>query len=230
MKSDVKPFQFGIRHLLGAMFAVALVSALIAPWVRGWSAGQWLMLGTQTAVVVVSFAACLAGCAWSRLAALRRLGEQHFRVTARTWGSNAWSPASAYAMIAFATFMLFLLTVSTLSTGGKIGTPFTQGVYAGLFAAVGVTQLQYPPDQMLVGEAGVVLGGWRFIPWDQLWYSYEPGGQPVPLLLKTAGWAFALTTSAAIERSLADYVSQRARVWANPPREKMFHLPGKYLS
>jgi hypothetical protein len=83
---------------------------------------------------------------------------------------------------------------------------------------------------MLVGEAGVVLGGWRFIPWDQLWYSYEPGGQPVPLLLKTAGWAFALTTSAAIEQPLADYVNQRARVWANPPREKMFHLPGKNLS
>jgi hypothetical protein len=217
MKSDVKPIQFGIRHLLGAMFAVALLSALIAPWVRGWSAGQWLTLAAQTGVVVVSFAVCLAGSAWSRQAVGRRLGEEYFRVTARTWGSNPWSPASAYAMIAFATFMLLLLTASTVLTGGKIGTPYMQGIYAGVFGAMGVTQLQYPPDQMLVGDRGVALGGWRFIPWDQLWYSYEPGGRPAPLLLKTPGWAFALSASGAIEGPLALFLSQRAKVWENPP-------------
>ena len=224
--TEQRPLQFGIRHLLGAMFAVALVSALIAPWVRGWSAGQWLTLATQTGIVAISFAICLAGNAQSRRLLRRRLGQEHFRVTARTWGSTTWSPATAYAMIAFATLMLLLLTASTIVTGGKIGTPYMQGIYAGVFGAMGVTQLQYPPDQMLVGECGVALGGWRFIPWDQLWYSYEPGGRPVPLLVKTTGWAFAVSTSDAIERPLANFVSGRARVWAKPPREKMFHLPG----
>lgn len=221
MTSESRPVQFGIRHLLGAMFAAALLSALIAPWVRGWSAGQWLSLAAQTAVVGVTFAICLAGSAWSRQAARRRMGAEHFRVTARTWGSTAWSPASAYAMIAFATFMLLLLAGSTIFTGAKVGPLYMQGIYAGVFAAMGLSQLQYPPDQMLVGEGGVVIGLCRFIPWDRLSYSYRPTGRPVPLLLKTPGWAFALGTSGEIEPPLAEFLKQRAKVWENPPREKM---------
>lgn len=229
MTSDRKPFQFGIRHLLGAMFVVALLSALIAPWVRGWSAQQWLTLAMQTGIVVVTFAIGLAANASSRHAVKRRLGTERFRVTARTWGATRWSPTSAYAMIAFATFMLLLLTASTIVTGGKIGTPYMQGIYAGVFGAMGITQLQYPPDEMLIGESGVALGGWRFIPWDQLWYSYEPGGRPVPLLLKTSGWAFALSTSEDIEQPLAGFLRQRAKVWVKPPRERMFHLPSSVV-
>lgn len=199
------------------MFVVALLSALIAPWVRGWSAGQWLALATQTGLVAVVFAACLAGSAWSRRNIARQLGEAHFRVTARTWGAQAWTPASAFAMIGFATFMLLLLAASTIVTQGRIGTPYLQSVYAGVFAAMGFTQIQYPPDLMYVGERGVAVGS-RFIPWDQLWCSYQPGSGRAPLFLKTAGWAFEVFADREAEEVLAHFLQQRAKAWPNPPQ------------
>ena len=157
MPTTDKPLQFGIRHLLGAMFVVSLAAALIAPWVRGWSASQWLVLGTQTAVVAGTFLAYVGSSRWMRQMSRRQMGAERFRVQYQMWGGNAWRPGNAYYMLAFATLMLILFTAATIVTGARDSSPWLQGFYAGLFAGIGVTQLHSPPDVIVIGEPDPLL-------------------------------------------------------------------------
>jgi hypothetical protein len=215
---EQRPLQFGIRHLLGAMFAVALASALIGPWVRGWSAGQWLVLSAQTGMEALIFALCMGGHVLLRRATSNPLGEIHFRVPAQIEGSGPWNPVNAYVLLGLATIVLVLLTASTIMAEGKLEGPgpFFYGAFAGVFGAMGVTQLWHPSNEVLIGDRGVAIAG-RFLPWDQLWCAYAPGQGSAPLFLKTDGWAFAVFPDAETEPPLAEFLRQRARPWHIPP-------------
>ena len=210
-----KPLQFGIRHLLGVMFAVALLSALIAPWVRGWSAGQWLKLGTQTGVMAAAFLLFFGSHVWLRRRMLHRLGTAHFQATSRTWGNTLWQPADAYTKLAFATLILFMLTAISMF-GGKVESPMFYGICGGILGAIGVAEVLDPPNRMLIGENGVTIGNRRFLAWDQLSCSYQPLGEPAPILLKAPGWAFIVQAPAASEPLLAEFLQSRTRSWENP--------------
>ena len=220
MASSEKPIQFGIRHLLAAMFAVALLAALIAPWVRGWGAQQWLNLGIQAAVVAATFGLYIGGNHWTRQAARRQMGQVHFRIGARTWGQRAWRPGNAYVTLAFATFMLFLYAAVTITSGARDTGPFMQGIYAGLFAAMGVTQLCYPPDEMLLGERGMAMSGWQFIPWERAAFAHQPDHPTAPIFVKTTGWAFELLVSPELEQPVADFLRDRVKPWPHPPQRR----------
>jgi hypothetical protein len=215
-----KPLQFGIRHLLGVMFVVSLVAALIAPWVRGWSAGQWLVLGTQTAVVAGTFLLYVGSSFWMRRIILRQLGAERFRVKCQTWGQGAWRPRNAYNMLAFASFMLILFTAATIASGARDVSPGLQGFYAGIFAGMGVTQLLSPPDVMVIGERGLMMEGWRFVPWKGLRYAFQPEHRPVSFFLKSTIWAFELTVPEELEQPLDEFLRVRAEPWTNPPARR----------
>jgi hypothetical protein len=205
-----KPLQFGIRHLLGAMFVVSLVAALIAPWVRAWSAQQWLILGIETGLEVLTFAIYVQGHVWLRNTWRGRLGEIFFRVPVRIEGSDLWNPVNAYVSIVLATIMLTVVTASTIIAKGDFGEFFIYGPIAGFCAAMGLTQLWHPPKEAFVGEHGIALVG-RFIPWDKLWCGPKTCTGSTPPLLRTAGWTFELFPDGDIVRPLADYVQRRTK-------------------
>ena len=214
MKSDVKPFQFGIRHLLGAMFAVALVSALIAPWVRGWSAGQWLSLAGQMAAVVLVSGVVFSLHEWMRRTIRLRVGSVLFRATAQTWGQSRWSPTSAYVLLTLATLTLLLLTAVAIVSPEPLGLLLTQGAYVGALVAIVVGQIRHPSNELIVGERGVAVGySFRVLTWETLHCSYEPRGLPGRLLLGTTGWTFEVCAPAEIEQPLAEFIQQRAKPW-----------------
>ena len=219
---EPRRFQFGIRHLLLAMLIVAALSALIAPWARQFSSGQWVWMGIHAVLAVGTFVTALWLGVLSRRDMERRVGAIQWRVGIRTWGNLATGWFHGFFLIAAATLFLVLLTAMAATQSERRGAKrleIFQAIYAGWFASVGVLRLRYPVDQMLIGATGV-YDGQRFISWDKLWCSCEPGALPVPLLVKTTGWAHELHVPAEIEKQVAEYLLARARPWPNPPRRR----------
>ena len=220
MASSEKPIQFGIRHLLAAMFAVALLAALIAPWVRGWGAGQWLGLVAQTGLALATFVLGGMICVSLRRACTARVGQVRFRVLVRIEGSDRWNPVNAYVLIGMATIMLVLIAGSSIVTEGRPNQLLFYGAFVGVFGAVGLTQLWVPPNKAVVGDRGVAVAG-CFFSWSQLLWAIQPGRMPV-LLLKTPGWSFELFPDAETDKPLAAFLQGRTRPWDEvvPAQEK----------
>ena len=203
------------------MFAVALVSALIAPWVRGWSAGQWLSLAAQTGIQLGIFALCVAIHARQRMAMSECLGEIHFRVPVRLEGANEWTPLNAFVLLGFATIVLGVLTAATIMADGHfVGFFFMHGPIAGLSGALGLTQLMHPQKEALIGENGVAVVG-RFIRWDRLWPASKTCAGSAPFLIKTDGWAFALFPDHQLQPLLADFLRLWLKPWNQPPQKHL---------
>src|SRR5688500_4214214 len=218
-----KPLQFGIRHVLGVMLLVAFLSALVAPWVRGWSAGQWLTLGLQSGCIFGSFALGIGFQEWARNRKRRSLGELRFEVKCRIWGQSGWSPATASTTLLLAVIIIVFLMAGTVLSGS--GRDFydllPQNVFVGLMAAAGAGQLRFPPDRMLIGQHGVRTSE-KILSWDVLWCSYAPEEPPAPILLKTPGRAYLVYPPADVEAAVGEYLQQRVQRWENPAPRRRF--------
>jgi hypothetical protein len=222
MTSISNPAQFRLRHLLMVMLVSAIVSAVLAPWIRDLTRGQWLRLAVSLGLTVVAFASVSLLHAKLYLRARRQLGTIVWEVTGACRGPGKGVRILPYYFLAIAALMAFVLSAFSVAVTSQemTGIVLLLSFQVGSSAAMGIQWLRCPLNIVLLGENGFVFST-TFTPWDKVWCSWERGGKPTPLLLKTSGWAvYELDVSADYEESVGKYRQSRARRWENPWRPK----------
>jgi hypothetical protein len=221
--STSNPLQFHLRHLLAATVVIAIASALLAPWVRDFSRGQWLRLGLTVFLALAGFGAMLLLHVNLYFRRRRSLGAIRWDLRGTWRGQTAWRCLMPYVPLALAAIMAIAL--AWIESIRRAQSPFdafglVYSLNIGMMLASGVFLLRCPMDRALLGENGVFVSAY-FFPWDDLGFSWEKGAKPTSIALTTATMAkYDLEVPPHLEESVALFLESRARLRENRRRPK----------
>ena len=160
------------------MAAVAVMSALMGPWMRSWSSLQWTLLGFHLTTLLLTFGGMLLRRWRKRSAALLLAGDVHWVVPITPLAAIPaphpfiFIAPNAYLATLVGVFELMAFAAIEFSAINVLAAlwPCMAGIGIGLFAGGGAFDEPCPPARVWIADGGLFFG-MMFVPHLSLEFS-----------------------------------------------------------